>query len=226
MPAARPSRTGRAGRRGSPGRSSVSVSVVTCRPSRRRIVTDPCRRVVARWTPAAGRDRADGSVDRVVEAAAAIAMSSSRTSMPDRAPGDAAAAADAAGRAELVDPRRELVGQPLAVAVARPAAGSCRRRRGAKPAREAAVPGSLARRERRRRGRSAGRRCVQKHVGQTSVQLAHAEAALGDLRPARAVELREEPVMQAGGRDGIADRAAATLPTCSAARRSCPRRRP
>ena len=34
----------------------------------------------------------------------------------DRAPGDAAAAADAAGRAELVDPGGELVGHPLAIA--------------------------------------------------------------------------------------------------------------
>src|SRR3954469_22364403 len=36
-----------------------------------------------------------------------------------RAPGDAAPAADAAGRAELVDPGRELVRHPLAVARAR-----------------------------------------------------------------------------------------------------------
>ena len=35
---------------------------------------------------------------------------------PDRAPGDAAAAADAAGAAELVVPGAELVGEPLAVA--------------------------------------------------------------------------------------------------------------
>ena len=34
----------------------------------------------------------------------------------DRAPGDAAAAADAAGRVELVPPGRELVGHPLAIA--------------------------------------------------------------------------------------------------------------
>src|SRR5210317_900046 len=37
----------------------------------------------------------------------------------DRAPGDAAPAADAAGVAELVVPGGELVGQPLAVAAAR-----------------------------------------------------------------------------------------------------------
>ena len=36
---------------------------------------------------------------------------------PDRAPGDAAPAADAAGAAELVPPGGELVGQPLTVAV-------------------------------------------------------------------------------------------------------------
>src|SRR5690348_15942081 len=41
---------------------------------------------------------------------------------PDRVPGDAAPASDAARRPELVDPRRELVGHPLAVARARRAA--------------------------------------------------------------------------------------------------------
>src|SRR3954451_17367697 len=35
---------------------------------------------------------------------------------PDRAPGDAPTAADAAGAPELVEPRPELVGEPLAVA--------------------------------------------------------------------------------------------------------------
>ena len=46
---------------------------------------------------------------------------------PDRAPGDAAAAADAARAAELVVPGAELVRQPLAVARAAATAGCCRR---------------------------------------------------------------------------------------------------
>ena len=45
----------------------------------------------------------------------------------DRAPGDAAPAADAARRAELVDPVGQLVGHPLPVARARRAAARCRR---------------------------------------------------------------------------------------------------
>src|SRR6478736_8780382 len=64
---------------------------------------------------------------------------------PDRAPRDAAPAPDAAGRAELVDPRAELVRQPLPVARA-----GRRADRAAVDVRvvegEARVPDALARR--------------------------------------------------------------------------------
>ena len=46
---------------------------------------------------------------------------------PDGAPGEAAAAADAAGRTELVDPGRQLVRHPLAVARPSGCSGHCRR---------------------------------------------------------------------------------------------------
>ena len=61
---------------------------------------------------------------------------------PDRAPRDAAPAADAAGHPELIPPGAELVGEPLAIAVLRPrpevAAGHL-----GEPEREAAVPRPL-----------------------------------------------------------------------------------
>src|SRR5450759_987649 len=101
----------------------------------------------------------------------------------DRAPGDAATAADAAGAAELVDPGRELVRHPLAVARARGAADRA-------PVdvrvvdREARVPALVALDvlagevgdvlDRRAEARRADHRAV-----------AARQAALGDLVPAR-----------------------------------------
>ena len=89
---------------------------------------------------------------------------------PHRAPRDAAAAADAPARPELVDPRRELVREPLAVP------GAVRRTRTSPNVMwrellaEAAGPLAFARRARRRRARSLSVRSWQKHVGQTIVQ--------------------------------------------------------
>ena len=116
-----------------------------------------------------------------------------------RAPRHAAAAADAAEGAELLDPGRELVGQPLAVAVLRAGAerapGDSR-----EAAREAGVPGPLRRRldaievgDLLDAGAEAGRADER--------AVAAGQAALGDLRPARAVEGGLEADGQAGRRD-------------------------
>ncbi len=124
---------------------------------------------------------------------------------PDRAPGDAAAAADAAGAPELVPPGRELVGEPLPVAILDPRpetpAGDGREAR-----REAAVPAPL------------GERFLAVEVGPLADARAEAgradegavragEAAVGDLRPVRVVEVGEQPCRQAVGVDRVANRA-------------------
>ena len=82
----------------------------------------------------------------------------------DRAPGDAPPAADAAARAELVPPGRELVGQPLAVAIlaVRPERATRDLR---EPVGEAANPRSVPRSRSSRRDRTAGRRSCRSRSG-------------------------------------------------------------
>ena len=127
---------------------------------------------------------------------------------PDRAPGDAAPAADAAGGAELVVPGAELVRQPLAVA--RAAAGPDR----------AAVDVASSRPSSTSPRRGGARRVWPVEVGDVLDARAEAgradhravaagEAALGDLVPARVLEVAREQVAQVGRR-----RAAG--PSCSA----------
>ena len=128
----------------------------------------------------------------------------------DRAPRDAAATPDAAGHPELVPPGAELVGQPLAVAVldARPevAAGHPGEAEG-----EAAVPGPLG--DRLEAVEVGGLGDARAEAGRADERAVGAgQAALGDLRPARAVRGGDEPGRQPGRRDRVADpsRAAAT----------------
>ena len=125
---------------------------------------------------------------------------------PDGTPRDAAAAADAARRPKLVEPGRELVGQPLAVAVLRPrpevAPGDL-----GKVAREAGIPAPLGDRldavqvRDLAHARAEAGRADQRAVGA-------GEAALGDLRPVRVVEAGHQPSGQALDRDRVADRLA------------------
>ncbi len=82
----------------------------------------------------------------------------------DRAPGDAPTAPDAAARPELVPPGRELVGQPLAVAVLGLAVGTSRRRP-SRSRRRSTSPRSAPRSRSCRRGRIAGRRWCRSRSG-------------------------------------------------------------
>src|SRR5262249_58040172 len=113
---------------------------------------------------------------------------------PDRAPRDAAAAADAAGRAELVVPRAELVRHPLPVARAarRPDRAAVDER---VVDREARVPDPEA------SGLLAGevglvldRRAEARRADERAV--AAGEAALGDVVPALVLEVPGEQVAQ------------------------------
>ena len=85
----------------------------------------------------------------------------------DRAPGDAAPAADAARGAELVDPGRELVGHPLPVARARRAPDAAAVDVGVVE-REAGVPHALALGLVARRGRSCPRPWCRSRSGRPS----------------------------------------------------------
>ena len=117
---------------------------------------------------------------------------------PDRAPGDAAAAADAARAAELVVPGAELVGQPLPVARAGRSAGCCRRGcrsgrpRSRVPDARCARPASPVRSVDVLDARAEAGRADQGAV-------AAGEAALGDLVPARMLEV----VARAGSRMSV-----------------------
>jgi len=113
---------------------------------------------------------------------------------PDRAPGDAAAAADAPGAPELIPPRRELVRQPLAVAIARPGSKVAPRHFRERHI-EARVPLPLG---------GAGlasmwisrRPTCRSRSGRTWCSC-RIDAAVRNLRPARVVELPLEAVADA-----------------------------
>ena len=114
---------------------------------------------------------------------------------PDRAPGDAPPATDAAGAAELVPPRGELVREPLAVPVCVAGAEAAAARDLREAAREAAVP--LARR--RRLGtveiggdHGPGAEAGRAHEGAVGA----GETSLGDGIPARAVEVGEQAIVE------------------------------
>ena len=121
-------------------------------------------------------------------------------------------------RPELVDPRRELVGQPLAVAVrgrdrklppatlAKPALKHESQLRSAVEA----VPVEIG---------ALDRRSCRSRSGRPSVQFAHVRQRSATSRPAGAVELGEQAVLQAHGLDAVAaspSRAAPTAPMASA----------
>ena len=100
---------------------------------------------------------------------------------------------------ELVPPGGELVGQPLAVAIAGPGAEAAAGDLGEARA-EAAVPAPVRDRLGAREvGRLGERRAEAGRAGEGAV--AAGDAALGDLGPARVVELGEEAVV-AGRRPG------------------------
>ena len=79
----------------------------------------------------AGTSASSSSIVRIAAAVAEVGRADRRRLLGDvdrhRAPGDAAAAADAARGAELVDPGGELVRHPLAVARLRRTCARCRR---------------------------------------------------------------------------------------------------
>ncbi len=122
--------------------------------------------------------------------------------MPDGAPGDAPTAAHAPGRTELVPPGRELVGEPLAVAVLdlRPEVGIAGH--AAEALAEAAVPGALGRALDTVEVR--GDRHARAEAGGADERAVRAgQAALRDLGPARVIERGPQAGRQARrrGRD-------------------------
>ena len=136
---------------------------------------------------------------------------------PDRAPGDAAAAADAARAAELVVPGAELVRQPLPVAraAARPDAAAVDV---GVVDREAAVPDARA------LGVAAaevgGVLDARAEAGRADERaVAAGEAALGDLVPARMLEVAGEQVAEVAGVELRPICAAAARATAAARRR-------
>src|SRR5579885_3834916 len=120
----------------------------------------------------------------------------------DGAPGDAAAAADAARRAELVDPRGELVRQPLPVpgAPGRPDAAAVDVR---VVEREARVPhpGALGV-EAGEVGRVLDRGAEARRTDERAVGTA--EAARRDVLPVRVLEVFEQDLPQAVGLEAAA----------------------
>src|SRR6478735_3489539 len=116
---------------------------------------------------------------------------------PDRAPRDASAAADAAARAELVVPRGELVGHPLAVAGA-PALTDAAAVHVRVVERQAAVPDPLALNS--LSGQVGGILHADAEAGGANERaVAAGEATIGDLVPARMLEVLEDVLLQAFG---------------------------
>src|SRR4051794_27486107 len=120
-----------------------------------RMISSPSRKTLLRAQPAIVSRCAGASVASAgtsVSSSAIVCMAHVRRTDGggllgdvdgDGAPGDAAAAADAAGGAELVDPGRQLVGHPLPVARTAARAHAAAVDVGVVE-REAGVPGSLA----------------------------------------------------------------------------------
>ena len=155
---------------------------------RRRDRRDARRRVDAR------RSRRRGSDDRELLADVD----------PDRAPGDAPAAADAARRSRTGPTTSRTCGSATGGSDPRPAAGSCPPATRAKPSvkqlshvRSATDLDTVEVRHLRHAGAEAGR-ADERAVGAR-------QASIGDLRPAWAVGGADEASGQAVGRDGVAD---------------------